>query len=150
MNDQSSMNKNDQTEPKSWREERWERRQARRVAMRSSGKTAPFIAGLLLVILGAVFLLQNFGNFSIPFKNWGALFLLIPVIALFDRCYRIYRNNGNQLTPQARGAGVTGMILLAVTGIILFDLNWTIWGPVLIILAGIGILISFILPNGNK
>jgi O-antigen/teichoic acid export membrane protein len=145
--DNPTPNKNDQQENKSWREERWERRQARRAALGGSGRAGALIIGLLLVVFGAVFLLQNFGNYTIPFNNWGILFLLIPVVALFDRAYRIYRKNGNQLTPPARGAAFFGLILLAVTVIVLFNLNWALWGPLLIILVGIGVLISTILPN---
>jgi peptidoglycan/LPS O-acetylase OafA/YrhL len=150
MNDQSSMNKNDQTEPKSWREERWERREARRALIGNRGRGGGLLMGLLLVLLGIVFLLQNYGNFSIPLKNWGALFILIPAIGAFDRSLRIYRNSGNQLIPQARGAFIVGVVLVLVAAVLLLNLNWMVWGPVLIIIAGLGLLINSILPNREQ
>jgi len=149
MNDPSNDN-NNKPEPKSWREERWERREARRAALGGQSRGGALIAGLLLVILGLVFLLQNSGYFTITLKNWGALFILIPVVAAFDRAYRIYRYAGNQLTAPARGAALVGLVLLLITLIILFNLNWSVWGPALIILVGIFLLINSILTNHKE
>jgi hypothetical protein len=146
MNEQPPNN-NNQPEPKSWREVRWEQRQARRAALGSPGKGVALIAGLLLVLLGVVFLLQTSGYFTIQLQNWGALFILIPVVAAFDRAYREYRFAGNQLTAQARGAAMVGIVLIIVTVVILFNLNWAIYGPVLIILVGLGLLSNVVFPN---
>lgn len=146
MNEPSST-QNQPPEPKSWREERRERRQARRAALGSPGRGAGLIAGVLLVLLGIVFLLQNSGYLTIQLQNWGALFILIPVVASFDRAYREFRSAGNQLTAQARGAALVGLVLLIVTVVILFDLNWAIYGPILIILVGLGLLSNVVFPN---
>ncbi len=140
-------NPNEQPEVNSWREDRRERREARRAALGNPSKGGALIVGLILVILGAVVLLQNSGNFSISWRNWGALFILLPAIAAFDRGYRYYRNAGNQLNGQARGALFVGIILVVVTFVILLNLNWTIWGPVLIILAGILLLFNTLLNS---
>jgi cation transport ATPase len=131
---------NEPSEPRSWREERFERRQARREALGNQPAIGTVVAGLILVLLGVVYLLQNVVNLSIPIKNWGALFILIPVLILFDRAYRFYRNAGNRLTSAVWGAGFFGIVLLVLTGVILFELNSEIWGPTIIILAGMGIL----------
>jgi cobalamin synthase len=141
MTEQPST-QNNQPQTKSWREERWERREARRAALGNPGKGVALIAGLLLVLLGIVFLLQSNGNFIIPLNNWGALFIIIPVLALFDRAYREYRTAGNQLTPQSRGAALVGLVLLVVMLVVQFNLNWAIYGPILIILVGLGLLSS--------
>ncbi len=146
MNEQSST-QNNQPEPKSWREERWERRQARRAALGSPGKGVVLISGLLLVLLGIVFLLQTCGYLTIQLENWGAIFILIPVLALFDRASREYRIAGNQLTPQARGAALVGLALLVVMVVVLFNLNWAIYGPVLVILVGLGLLSSTLVSS---
>ena len=147
MNDQS-MSNNYQPEPKTWREQRWERRQARRAALGSPGKGAALIAGLLLVLLGIAFLLQTSGTIFIPLENWGVLFIFIPAITAFDRAYRVYRNASNQLTAQALGAALVGFVLLLVMGVVLFNLNWAIYGPVLIILVGLGLLSSTVFSHG--
>lgn len=145
MNEQSST-QNNQPEPKSWREERWERRQARRAALGSPGKGVVLISGLLLVLLGIVFLLQTCGYLTIQLENWGAIFILIPVLALFDRASREYRIAGNQLTPK-HAAALVGLALLVVMVVVLFNLNWAIYGPVLVILVGLGLLSSTLVSS---
>jgi hypothetical protein len=149
MNDQPK-NSTETPEPKSWREERWERRQARRAAIGSQTRGGALVAGLLLVLLGVIFLLQNSGYYFISLKNWGALFILIPAVGAFDRAYRIYRYEGNQLTAPARAALIIGLVLLLITLIILFNLNWSIWGPALIILVGISLLFGSFFPNHKE
>lgn len=145
--DNKPENTSDQLEPKTWREERRERREARRAALGSPSKAGPLLAGLLLVILGAVFLLQNSGYIDVTLRNWGALFILLPVIGLFDRAYRLYRAAGDQVTAPVRGAALFGIVLLIVTFVVLFDLNWAIWGPAIIILLGLGLLLGSMLKN---
>jgi len=135
MNNQSPVN-----EPFDRREARRQRREARRAELASSGGT--WIAGLILIVLGVVFLMQNMGAFQIPFTNWWALFILIPALGALDRAYRAYKNAGNQLTMFARNSMFVGFILLIVAGLFLFNLNWTFFGPVLIILVGLGILFN--------
>jgi hypothetical protein len=146
MTEQPSS-QNNQTEDKSWREERWEHRQARRAALGNPGKGVALIAGLLLVLLGIVFLLQTSGYLIIKLQNWGALFILIPVLALFDRAYREYRFAGNQLTPRASGTALVGIVLLIVMVVVLLNLNWAIYGPVLVILVGLGLLSSILFSS---
>jgi hypothetical protein len=149
MNDQP-INNTETPKPKSWREERWERREARRAALGSPTRGGALIVGLLLVILGVAFLLNDSGIFSISLKNWGALFILLPAFGAFDRAYRFYRSSGGRLTAAARGAAFFGLLLLVVTVVVLFDLNWQVWGPVLIIVVGISFLLNSILGTENE
>jgi O-antigen/teichoic acid export membrane protein len=148
--DTKTQNGSQPPEIKSWREERLEHRQARRAALGGPSRAGALVAGFLLVIFGAIFLLQNYFSYTIPLKNWGALFILIPAIVAFDRSYRIYRTAGNRFTAAALGAAVVGLILLAVTVVILFNLNWAIWGPVLAIVAGLGLLLGVFFKNGKQ
>jgi O-antigen/teichoic acid export membrane protein len=147
--DNQTQNGSQPPEIKTWREERLERRQARRAALGGPSSVGAVIAGFLLVIFGAIFLMQNYFSYTIPLKNWGALFILIPAVIAFDRSYRIYRTSGNRFTAAARGTAIVGFILLAVTVVILFNLNWAIWGPVLAIVAGIGLLLSVVFKNSK-
>jgi asparagine N-glycosylation enzyme membrane subunit Stt3 len=142
MNDQSPM-KDSQPEPLSRREARQQRREVRNAS--AGGLT--WVAGILLIVLGIAFLMDNLGSFPIPLDNWWALFVLIPALGAFDKAWQIYRQADNQLTATARGSLLAGFILTLVTAVLLFDLNWSIFGPILIILVGIGIVLNFTLPG---
>lgn len=139
MNDQSPVHDH-QPEPTDRREAGIQRR-AERLADPSRGGT--WIAGLVLIVLGVAFLMQNMGSFSIPLKNWWALFILIPAFGALDTGIRTYRSAGNQLTVPARGSLLVGLVLTFVAASFLFDLSWSYFGPVLIILVGIGILFTY-------
>ena len=144
MDNQSPVNE-PQPEPLGRREVRRQRR-AERLADPSRGGT--WVVGLILILLGGIFLLRNTGTFDIPLRNWWALFILIPAIGSLDTARRMYQNAGNQLTASARGSLLVGLVLLLITAIFIFDLSWSYFGPILIILAGIGILFTYV--SGNK
>ena len=128
MNDQSSNH-----EPLS-------RREARRQRRAESG--SGWIIGVILIVLGGLFLMQNTGTFPFPVNNWWALFILIPAIGAFERAMHYYREANNQITSQVSGSLIVGMVLTLITLGFLFDIGWTYFGPVLIILAGLGILFN--------
>jgi hypothetical protein len=141
MNEQTPTN-NVQSDDLSRRELRRQRREERR-----AGGGLTWVAGLILIVLGTAFLLQNLGTFNIPLNNWWALFILIPALGAFDAAYRAYRSAGNRLSIAARGSLLGGLILTLVTATFLFNLDWRYFGPVLIILAGLGILVNVALPG---
>jgi len=141
MNDQMQNN-----EPYDRHEARRQRRAERREARGIPGGST-WVAGLILIVLGGAFLMRNMGNFYFPFTNWWALFILIPALGALDRAYRAYRNAGNQFTVFARNSGFVGVILLIVTGMFLFNFNWTFYGPMLLILVGLGVLLNSMLPS---
>ena len=141
MNDQTPINDN-QSEPFDRLEARRQRR-AERLADPSRG--GGWIAGVILIVLGAAFLFRNTGIFTIPFVNWWALFILIPAIGSLDSAVRIYHHAGNQFTAAARGSLMVGLVLTFVTIMFLFDMSWTLFGPILIILVGLGIIVNSML-----
>ncbi len=124
-------------------EERMRQREERRAARGSRGSGA-WVGGAILVILGLVFLLQNMGIFVV--NNWWALFILLPAIGAFAAAWRNYQAAGNRLTGAARGSLIGGVVLTMVAAAFLFNLNWPVVGPILIILAGIGLLLNAFLP----
>src|SRR5512140_2307167 len=126
MNDQTPIN-NNQPEPFDRHEARRQRR-AERLADTSRGGT--WIAGIILILLGAAFLMRNSGMYNLPLNNWWALFILIPAFGALDTALRTYRNAGNQLTAAAGGSLLVGLVLTFVTIMFLFDLSWTFFGPV--------------------
>lgn len=125
-------------EPKSRAEVREERREERRA---SRGEGA-WIWGVVLILMGALFLAQNIGKFNFPFYNWWALFILIPALGALGDAYRKYRDSGNVVTRSVRNSLFGGIILLIVTATLLFNLSWTYLGPALIILVGLGLLLG--------
>ena len=91
MNEQFQNN-----EPFDRREARRQRREERREALGVSGGST-WVVGLILIILGGAFLMQNIGIFNIPFTNWWALFILIPAFGSLDRAYRAYKQAGESI-----------------------------------------------------
>lgn len=146
MNDQppaqSKDNQQTPPEPLDWREERRLRREERRAGRGSSGA---WFGGAILIILGIIFLLQNMG--ALALENWWALFILLPAVGAFGNAWRAYQNSGGRLTAPARGSLIGGLVLTMIAAVFLFNLQWGILGPVILILAGIGILLNTFLPG---
>lgn len=137
MNEQSPTN-----EPEPFdRQEARRQRHAERLADPSRGGT--WVVGIILVLLGVMFLMRNTGIFNFSLDNWWALFILIPAIGSFETALRMYRKAGNQLNRQARSALLVGSVLTFVTIMFLFNLSWTFFGPVLLILVGIALVLNY-------
>lgn len=101
----------------------------------------PWIPGLVLVLIGGYLLLRNLGIIPDDFalQNWWALFILIPAFGALYNAWRNYQEAG-QFTDAARRPLIGGLVLLVVAGIFLFNFNWSLVWPVLLILAGIAVL----------
>ena len=139
MNEQFQNN-----EPLDRRDARRQRREERLEALGGAGANT-WIMGVILIVLGGIFLLQNLGTFYFLLQNWWALFILIPALGSFDRAYRAYKHAGNRFTAFVRNSMFIGLILTTVTGMFLFNLPWTYLGPIMIILVGAGILANSML-----
>ncbi len=148
MNDQTPKN-DSQIQPLDRREARRLRRAARWTAAGSPGRGSAWVVGIILIVLGAAFLMQNTGVLSIPLNNWWALLLLIPIVGAFSRAWRMYVAAGNRLDVLARGAVIVGLVLTLVMLALLLNLDWAMVGPAILILIGIGILVSFLLPRAE-
>ena len=98
------------------------------------------MAGIILIVLGAAFLAQNTGFKIIPLDNWWALFILIPAVGAFAAALRTYRSAGNQWTAPVRSSLLGGIVLTLLVFGFLFSIDWKYFGPILIILAGLGLL----------
>lgn len=68
----------------------------------------------------------------------------------FEVAHRTYRYKDNCLVASARGSLLSGMILILITAIILFELNWIYFKLAIIILAGIGVLGCAVLPGKER
>jgi hypothetical protein len=128
-----------------WREqrraERWARREAR--WQRRASRPYGWIGGAILILLGVVLLLQNL---NIPFlANWWALFILIPAFLAFVAAWESYRDNG-RLTRGGAGSLVVGGLLTILVLTFLLNLNVGLFWPVLLIVGGLVLLGTALLP----
>lgn len=98
-----------------------------------------WIGGLILIAVGAIFLLSNFTDFEL--NNWWALFILIPVVAIWGEALRAYRAAG-RFTGDVAGKLVGSLFPLFVASIFLFNWEWGKVWPGFIIIAGLGALVG--------
>ena len=124
-----------------WRDMRHSEREARREerrARRGSNSTA-WVGGVILIVLGVILLLQSVRGFYL--NNWWALFILIPAFGALADAWNRYRQDG-RLNRRVRGALITGGVFLLITATFLFNWNWGIVLPVLLIVWGVTLLLN--------
>ena len=134
------------TADQDWRDVGRSEREARREerhARRGSNNSA-WIGGVILIVLGVIFLMQNVRGFEL--NNWWALFILIPALGSFADAWNIYRQTG-RLSRRVRGALVSGCVFLLITATFLFNWNWGLVLPVLLIIWGVTMLLNSLLPD---
>jgi hypothetical protein len=112
---------------------------------RSAGRRGGWAVGVIVVIIGVVFLGKNAGWFGTDwgFHNWWALFILIPAFGSFAGAWRAYNSNGNRLGGDVARTVMVGLLLLAVTIIFLLELDWGKVWPILLVIVGIGLLLGW-------
>jgi len=106
-----------------------------------------WMGGLILIVVGAIFLLRNFGLLAIPlFDNWWALFILIPAVAALGNAWRTYQHQG-RLGGEVIGSLIGGLVLLSVALVFLLALDWASVWPIFLILGGASILLRSLSSN---
>lgn len=98
------------------------------------------IFGVILIAIGIIFMLRNIE--VVELDNWWALFILIPTIVAFANGWKLYQENGKQMSRQVRSRIIGGLFPLAVAVIFLLGLDFGNLWPVFIILAGIAVMLS--------
>ncbi len=139
--------------PPDWRELRRQERSQRhayrdelRAQRRAWRGNSAWVVGAILIVLGIVLMLQNLGAFTL--QNWWALFILIPALGALAGAWNGFTQNGGQFTPAVIGPLVTGLILAAVTAAFLFELNWGLFGSIVLILIGVAALVGTLAWRG--
>lgn len=102
--------------------------------------SANWVAGAVFILAGVVILLGNLTEFRL--NNWWALFILIPAIGAFTNTYRAYQNEENRLNASARGSLISGLAMIFMMVVFLFNLDLSLLWTVGLVLVGIGILLS--------
>lgn len=101
--------------------------------------------GALLLALGILLLLQQTGLLS-SFRWWGVL-ILIPAGAAFINAWREFQAGGSQFNRRVGGLLTAGLIMTALTVMVVFNLNWNWLGPALLVAAGVIILARSLIEN---
>jgi len=117
---------------------------AERRAARYAGGGA-FVGGVALIAFGVIIMLQNMG--IVQLHNWWALFILLPALGSFATAYGAYRTNGGHLNAMVRGSFIGGLLITTIALAFLFGLNVNLFVPVILIVAGLGMLINTLLPD---
>jgi hypothetical protein len=116
------------------------------VTHRRSG--SPLFLGLILVVVGVIFLLEQLGDFRL--QNWWALFILIPAFGSFSSAWMAYRASGRFSEGVRAGLG-GGLIVFVLAFMFLFDLNWNTWWPLMVIVPGLTVFLNgFTLPGSHE
>jgi hypothetical protein len=98
-----------------------------------------WMLGVVLIGLGAIFLLQNAGV-PVLVGNWWALFILIPAVGAFAAAWSLYQQTG-RLTAQSVGMITGGLVPLTIALIFLFNFDFGYAWPVLLLVLGTGMLL---------
>jgi hypothetical protein len=108
---------------------------------RSPRSMGAALGGLILIVLGATFLLQSLGLLGRQF-HWWALFILIPALSSFWAAGMAVVRGGGRFTAAARGSLGGGLIILTVALMFLLGLDWSRWWPLMLIVPGAAIIIN--------
>lgn len=108
-------------------------------------RNGSWIGGAILVFVGTVFLLKNFG-FPFP-ENWWALFILIPAFASFAGARKLYLGNGGAFSRSVVGGIAAGCVFVLLSILFLFGFDIGKFWPLILIVLGVGILTGALGPG---
>jgi hypothetical protein len=103
-------------------------------------RNSGWIFGVILILIGGTLLAGTLTDYR--FDNWWAFFILIPGFGSFASAWNHYQAQGGQITRRVTSAFISGLFFVALTAIFLFNLDWEIFLPVVLILFGISALAS--------
>lgn len=94
--------------------------------------------GLIVIAVGVLFLLRNFG-IILPFMqyhNWWALFILICAIGPLAYAAQRYRAQG-KVDGVVLHSLVSAAVIVTIALVFLLQLSWNRWWPLFIIFGGL-------------
>src|SRR5687767_15778820 len=114
--------------------------------MYGDSRSGQILFAVALILVGAIFLLQNYAGLEIG--NWWAVFIFIPAGGALAAASAAWRSG---MHPAAvSGPLVGGLAMLAVAAILLLELQWSRVWPVFLVLAGIGTLLPSLLGQPGR
>jgi hypothetical protein len=113
----------------------------------SSGTNQPpsIWIGLVLIVAGAVILLNQLD--TLPFElNWWALLILFPAFGTLTRAYNRYRSTNDLFEINVMVPALVGLFMLLLF-VSLFagdaiNLNLRVYWPIILIVLGLGLIIG--------
>ena len=112
------------------------------------GESASWIVGVVLILLGVVFFLEQGGYVALT-GNWWALFIYIAAFGAFANAWRSYRSTG-EFGASATGSLIWGLVFTVVASIFLFNLLWDAWWPAILVAVGVGIVVGYVLRTATQ
>lgn len=100
-------------------------------------------AGVAVIIVGLLFLMNNFGvrlGFE-GYHNWWALFILVGAAGPLGYAVQRYRSKG-KLDNTVLSSLLSAVSIIIVALIFLLDLSWDLWWPLFIIIGGCWMLLG--------
>lgn len=100
------------------------------------------VTGLVVVIVGVLFLLRNFGV-PLPFwdlHNWWALFILLGAVPPLGYALARLRQVG-RLDAGVLHGFLSAAVVVMVALIFLLDLSWERWWPLFVIYGGLWMMV---------
>ena len=100
------------------------------------------VPALLVIAVGALFLLDNFG-FDFPFfnfHNWWAWFILFAAISPLSHAQRRYRRVGVFDGPVLHSV-LSAAAIVMVALMFILELSWVRWWPIFVIYGGLCMLV---------
>lgn len=104
--------------------------------------------GMLLVLLGLLLVCLNVLKYRV--ENWWAIFVALPALLLFAVGQVLPRSDNGRYSAITRFFFASGFIVAVVAGMFLFNLNWGIWWPLMIVTPGVALLYLAGQPDQNK
>lgn len=105
----------------------------------SAAISSNWIRAGVLIVVGLGLLASNFTDFT--FNNWWALFMLIPAFGMFAAVWRDSQVNG-RITSNSTGPLISGLAMVVMMIVFLFNLNWSGLWPLGLVFGGIAVLLS--------
>lgn len=104
--------------------------------------------GLILILVGGIFLLQQFTSFQL--RNWWAIFILLPAFGSLSTAWWAFQREG-RINETVRGSLGGAVIILTVALIFLFGLDWSKWWPLMVLIPGAVVMFNgFPLPGSRE
>ncbi|TAN04137.1 MAG: hypothetical protein EPN36_10020 [Rhodanobacteraceae bacterium] len=97
-----------------------------------------------IIAIGLLFLANNLG-YDLAWLdrgNWWALLILLAAFAPLTRAWEVYRARG-RFDAEAAYCLISAGAVVLVASMFLFNLDWSVWWPLFVILGGLYTLVPY-------